>query len=460
MNVLGELETVLNLCQAFYEFYEELDEIDTAYEEIYNDVIILQTLLNRVKNSVSIPPEVNPCIISIGKTLGEVLRKLKKYQKEGLMKKMIRVGTKEVFTLICDLKVQRDRIELLLKLKQDILASSRFNVGNILRDNQEAKEFWEIHFGSENLSVPFTIFVQVLEEKNGRMRPQQVELFRNLLDANKDDKVTAYEFIGWLECFGNDINRVVINTFNSLLNLETGQMYDWFHVNIFKEQAQKKLRHGGFGSSLMRFSDIDGIFVVHCVGMDKTLCEFQLKSENNFYKLLHNGKINATEDLLFPYLESRANKVINKYAYFDTLTLFMWNLEDVFKIISLKVNLRYEPIDWKTGELDYRYDSRYDMRFKKFIKGEEKYKQRIYEKNQKPMPKSYEIWQNEIKDVEFKTSINYKTWKKFNGVKKFNKKEKLIIKNDVLHESIDDNELDEEINPELNTNIRDENWFK
>ena len=454
MNVLGELENVLMLCQAFYEFYEELDEIDESYEEIYNDVIILQTLLNRVKNSVNIPPEVNPCIVSIGKTLSEVLRKLKKYQKEGLIKKMMRVGTKEVFTMISALRIQRERIELLLKLKQDVLASSRFNVGNILRANPEAQEFWEIHLGSEKLFVPFTIFIQVLEEKNGRMRPQQVELFRNLLDANKDDKVTAYEYVGWLECFGNDIDRAVINTFNSLLNLETGQMYEWFHVNIFKEQAQKKLRHGGFGSSLMRFSDISGIFIVHCIGVDKTLCEFQLKSEEGLYKLLHNRNINATDDLIFPYMESRADKVKNKYAYFSTLTMFMWNLEDVCKIISFKLNLRYEPIDWKTGELDFRYDSRFDMRFKKFMKGEEKYKQRIYEKNQKPMPKSYEIWQNEIKDVEFKTSINYKTWKKFN------KKEKLIIKNDVSHESINEDELDEEMGLEFNTNIRDENWFK
>ena len=300
-------------------------------------------------------------------------------------------------------------MELLLKLKQDILASSRFNVGNIIID-KVAKEYWETHFGSEKLSVPFTIFIQVLEEQNGRMRPQQVELFRLLLDANKDDKVTAYEYIAWLQCFGNDVDTVVVNTFNSLLNLETGAMYDWFHVNIFKEQAIKKLSKGGFGSMLMRFSDIIGIFVVYCVGVDGAICEFQLKSVDGLYRLLKKREVNTTEDLIFPYLECRGNKKKKNFIYFSTLTVFMWHLEDICKIISMKLDIRFEPIDWKTGEIEEKHKPKNNRwRHKIFTSTEEYYKNKLYG-SENNMPKLYETWQKEIKDVEFKSSLSKSQW--------------------------------------------------
>ena len=398
MNIISEIDNVISLCKSVYQFYDEVQNIDDDYKNLYNDVIILETLITRVKLCIDIPPEVNACIKSVAFTLSEIIRKLKKYQQETLVKKVFRVGTKKIDVLTDELKIQKDRIELLLQLKRDIIVSSRFNVGYILKNNKEAREFWEMNFGSENLSVPFSIFIQMMEEKFGRMRKSTQTVLQTILDIDHDNSISAYEYNLWIESFGGNLDSVVIKTLNSLFDVETRCIFSWFHGNIFGDQAKKKLSGCGFGSILVRFSNTPGIFVVYCIGLNEELCEFDLKAENDAYKLLPKKEYNITENIIIPFIEPKAEAIIDNIGYFRTLSYFIRHLENACKTISKKFEVAYEPVDWNTGTICSKYYQENDNACL-WINKKVKLEHYIDEIDYFTMPVTYETWRNNKGDT-------------------------------------------------------------
>lgn len=412
MDIIADIEKIIGLCKGFYDFYNQYNELDSHYGEIYNDVFILEALLIRVKNSNIIPNDIKPCIRSIGNTLEEILRKVHKYQQEGFFKRAFRIKTKKAYKMLDTLQVQTKRIKLILELKSDILNSSRFNINNVLT-NKEALKFWEEHFGSENLSISFPIFIQTLEQEHTKLRHGEILVFKQILDSDNDGMVTAYEFNSWLEHFGMTINRALIMTLTSLLNTKTGKIRKWYVGEMFKEQAHDKLINSGFGSILLRISDINKIFIIECVGIDKKVCQFQLEfcgiemvnGVTDKYKLLNKRDKNITETMLYPLICKKSDCHDMNHHYFDNLYNFMKVLKMNCKELSLTLNVPYLPHDMKTNKIKEKYRPENNRWYSKFYEHvNDIIIEKRVEKINKMAPLLYHEWYNQYEDERFQGS--------------------------------------------------------
>lgn len=423
--VLGELDRILAVCKCFYEFYEEYKDVNSKFSGLYDDIVIVDGLVQSI-SGFYIPDNVKPCLVTVATNLEEILRKLKKYETESFFRKLIHVKTRKVYKLEDDLKDQISKIELLIKLKTIRENNSKTDVQRILGIHKEAHDYWVDNFGSDKIVVPFPVFIQSIQFTiHRRFRLIELNAFRLVL--NCEDMVPAQAFLYWMIRFGSSVIVASNKMLNSLCDAENDNIFGWFHGEDFREISIQKLKCGGFGAALMRFSDKDvHIFVVHLNGFGKDKCEFQLevsKDVDGYYMLRQPQHRNFSEKMIYWEIFEHSRKYIedekedfsaNSSAtqqnengniliqadiygksnyYFRNLCVFMWGLQEVCKSLAEEFGVLYQPVNWQKGEIkdDYKFPSNWYL----FVIGQEKTemeKLEIYKKKQSAAL-IYEQWE-------------------------------------------------------------------
>jgi hypothetical protein len=363
MDMIGQLKGIIGLCDSLHNLYNEYKDIDDKYASIIHDIIILKNFVLNIESNPRISDDISQCLDLIKLKLSELLKHLTKYNKENKICSLLHGRHREIIKLERKINNQIKKLELLYKLSKDISNNARLDIANIISD-KKAVEFWDYHFGKDVLEVSFSIFIEAFEsninrlikidkninvntnyklqcdtyniftvtdilpsnhevsidcESNNdfrRIKPQEMNVLKNILDSNNDGSVSAYEFNKWLERFGN-FNNIVTRTLTSLMNTKTGEIHIWFKKDNYKRQSIKYLKKNNiFGEALIRYHDYLGYFVLDFTGITELpsidepskinieIYELIIKLKENNFILLKPPNPNNFIKLLFRNLDN------------------------------------------------------------------------------------------------------------------------------------------------------------
>lgn len=294
-DILGELDQVITICKEIYAVYEEYKDLDGHYSSLFDDVVIVEALISSLQHHGTLPRAINTCIRTITSDLRTILRKINKYRNEGCFKKIIHIKTRQVYKIEESLKEQIKKVELLVKLKTIKDNNEKTNVYSILSPYPKVLEFWIKKVGADKISIQFNAFIELVELTFRALRTSEIGIFKVLFNCdNNRDTIHCERFLKWILRFGGNMHLATKKTLNCLCKPKTGEIFPWFHTDVFRQQAIEDLKEVGFGSRLVRFSNNNkSLFIVHLKGLDGEMCEFQLKS-------ICSGEFEGLYQLLLP----------------------------------------------------------------------------------------------------------------------------------------------------------------
>jgi hypothetical protein len=188
-----------------------------------------------------------------------------------------------------DIAESVNQMKFLLQIKQELDNSSRMDIANIIVDDQ-AREFWEANFGSENLFVQTNLFFSAIRLTT-KLVGAEIDFLKKIINDDNDKYISAFEFQEWLDFFG-DFSVVMRRTIDSLIDANTQEPYAWYHKNVAKNLVRTLLRDYLF--IVRKHATQKGVFIVnfHYKG---SLCSLFLRNRDNKFQLEQPDELSLIE---------------------------------------------------------------------------------------------------------------------------------------------------------------------
>jgi hypothetical protein len=289
MDLLATSKTLLGTVHDLYAFINANKTLRKRYGEALNTLILLRLLLQRVTSSSRIPEEAEPCLAEIQRTLERtnvhLRRRVRASKRTGFwLKAMVWVWNDDFERINKQIETLTTRLELLLQLKEVLDNESRFDASKILEDvGQEARDFWDHHFGSETLTVPIGTFLQSMElAENRRLQHAEREVVSTVLDPDQDGSVSVYEFARWLRHFG-PVHDAMATTLTSIFDAKHNRVHGWFHQDLFWDGVVK-LIDGQPGNCIVRYGVGETMFIIDVCDSNGNIHEICVARENGAFR--------------------------------------------------------------------------------------------------------------------------------------------------------------------------------
>ena len=254
MDIVKILDKSISTCTAIYHFINKVKNLQYEYSQLANDMLIIMELFFEIKNSRLIilqNDNINDTIQNIAENLDTLSTQLLQSQQNNLKKKIKKVLFNDVNEKKEKLIVLTRRLKLLLDISKEKKSNSRLDIMNILKD-KDLILFWDKHFGSENNTVPFELFLQSLEDEFQRkFKKEEAEFIRDIIDMDSNRNVSIYEFNLWIRRFG-PFTEILKNSFMGIYDFSRERKYEWYFGDTFKENIEQFLYDKGFGTIIIR----------------------------------------------------------------------------------------------------------------------------------------------------------------------------------------------------------------
>lgn len=269
--MIATTTTLITTVRRVVVFIQSSKSLTSRFKRTIEELLMMQILLQRVRESNRTPVEIGPCIESMVRKLQAIEHRIGDGAEEGSrprtrcgkwLRNAALVLSHSDQRVCADIATLRRRLDLMMQIKENAENEGRFDAAGVLHSlGEDAVHFWDHHFGSENLSVNFGTFAQSLEMvENRRLRKPERDVLMCVLDPDNDGSVSVYEFERWLSHFG-PIATALLTTLESLFDAETMRLYDWFRPDLFQEGVVAELRDRP-GRCLVRYGTGANNFVI------------------------------------------------------------------------------------------------------------------------------------------------------------------------------------------------------
>lgn len=337
MDLLATSQTLLGNVHDLYTFINNNRTLSRRYGEALNTLILLRLSLQRVTCSSRIPDEASACLEEIGATLrktnNHLRRRVRATKRTGFwLKAMIWVWNDDFQRIDDKITTLTKRLGLLLQLKEVLDNDSRFDASKVLEDvGSDAREFWDIHFGSETLTVPIGTFLQSLElAENRRLQHAEREVVTTVLDPDQDGSVSVYEFARWLRHFG-PVRDALATTLTSLFDAKHNRVHGWFHQDLFWDGVVK-LIDGQPGACIVRYGVGETMFIIDVCDSNGNIHEICVERENGVFRpVLCNDEtdMQTDEEDHTPVWLLRAMRIVT-----DKMEFSFESIPDILKCLA------------------------------------------------------------------------------------------------------------------------------
>lgn len=337
MDLLATSKTLLGTVHDLYTYINANRTLRKRYGEALNALILLQLLLQRITSSSRIPEEAEPCLAEIEHTLQQTNTHLRKRvrasKRTGFwLKAMVWVWNDDFERINKKIATLTTRLELLLQLKEVLDNDARFDASKVLEDvGQDAREFWDNHFGSETLMIPIGTFLQSLElAENRRLQHAEREVVSRVLDPDQDGSVSVYEFARWLRHFG-PVQDAMATTLTSLFDAKHNRVHGWFHQDLFWDGVVK-LIDGQPGACIVRYGVGETMFIIDVCDSNGNIHEICVARENGAFRpVLCNDEtdMQTDEDDMTPAWLLRAMRIVT-----DKMDFTFETIPDILKCLA------------------------------------------------------------------------------------------------------------------------------
>lgn len=345
------LKNCLTISKGLYDFINNVVKLKYKYSELCNDLIIIIGLFYEIKNSRRLEinnPNINQTIKLIEENLVTLDKKLRKNL--NLKNKIFKTLTKDINDKKYQLNLLIKRLKLLLEINKQKVRNSRLDIVNILKD-EELIFFWEKNFGSEQNKIDYDILIQSLEDEISiKLRNQEKDILKNIIDIDRNNIISVYEFNIWIKRFG-PIKNAIRNTLISLYDPKIDNLYEWYFGDMFFEKVKEFLEDKGFGTTIIRnnFIQINNfentVFFLTFVGWsfqndNIEIFEIPIKKIHNKYQLDIENIIKFT-DCGTEFIKHFNFSIENRELIYDDLITLYLDFQNILRKFAHIFNLIY-----------------------------------------------------------------------------------------------------------------------